>query len=71
MPLPKMDGFAIDFNMIPGYTPLWSAGFGQAPFNTPGTGGLVTIDTVQTPAEDERKPATMPRLARKATASDR
>lgn len=60
MPVPKMDGLAIDFNLIPGFTSQWPSGNGTvAPFNTPGTAGLVQTDTVKAPEADKpvRKPA--------------
>ena len=44
---------SIYFSQIPGFTPLWSAGYGLAPFNTPATAPIFSIDAVKAPEEPE------------------
>lgn len=64
MSLPTSDGKAIDYNLIPGFTSAWAAGYGGTGFNTPATASPLFLDTVPEP---EEKPAATPgrRSARK------
>jgi len=45
---------AIDFAQVPGFTPLWSNGYGQAPFNTvPAAENQTQVDLAKAPGDDE------------------
>lgn len=70
MALPTYDGSAVNFFMIPGYTPLWGAGLGPAsPWNTPPSGAWQTgqVDLAKAPevAVKAPKKATAKKRARK------